>query len=407
MELITYFLLILLLISGCSKGPQMPCEVKELDTHVAITVQNGSVSENGICYELNTTDKNDSQARVLFNDLPKTHLLKSDFNQLPNWNKEDYTLALEAFINSCRSKSTQSIYEELCAKAVDSQNPKIFLQNKFIPYEIKREDANEDGLLTGYYEPQLNGSLVKTSKFKYPIYETPEDLISVDLSSIYPDLKNYRLRGRVQGKKLIPYYTRKETKSEHIPSRVICYTDSKLDLFFLEIQGSGRVVLRDGTNIFIGYDNQNGHKYRAIGQYLVKIHALKYEDVSLQSIRAWLLKHPKRIDEVLNYNKSVVYFKQTQQSASGALGLCLTPKRSIAVDRSYIPLGSMLYLSADIKDKLVSKVVVAQDTGGAIKGALRADMFFGYGKEARDTAGELKSLLKLWILLPKNKKEVI
>ena len=229
-------------------------------------------------------------------------------------------------------------------------------------------------------------------------------MIIVDLSSIYPNLKNYRLRGRIKGNKLVPYYTRKETKSHHVKAGVICYTDSKLDLFFLEIQGSGRVVLRNGETIFVGYDNQNGHRYRAIGRYLVKIGALKYEEVSLQSIRAWLNKHPKRIDEVLNYNKSVVYFKQTQKSASGALGVCLTPKRSIAVDRRYIPLGSMLYLNADIKDKNVSKIVVAQDTGGAIKGAIRADMFLGYGKEARNTAGKLKSPLKLWILLPKTKK---
>jgi membrane-bound lytic murein transglycosylase A len=172
----------------------------------------------------------------------------------------------------------------------------------------------------------------------------------------------------------------------------------------LEIQGSGRVRLRNGETIFLGYDNQNGHRYRAIGRYLVKIRALKYEEVSLQSIRAWLDKHPKRVDEVLNYNKSVVYFKQTHQSACGALGVCLTPKRSIAVDRRYIPLGSMLYLNADIKDKNVSKIVVAQDTGGAIKGAIRADMFLGFGKEARNIAGKLKSPLKLWILLPKTKK---
>lgn len=372
MKHIIYFLFILLLILGCSKEPEPQKE-----------------------------------AKVLFDDLPKTHLLKTDFDQLPNWNEEDYALALESFINNCRSTKTQNIYQELCIRAVESQNPKIFLQSEFIPYEIKTENGEEQGLLTGYYEPQLNGSLVKTSTFKYPIYETPDDLIIVDLSSIYPDLKNYRLRGRLEGNKLVPYYTRKETKSEHMNARVICYTDSKLDLFFLEIQGSGRVTLTNGDTIFVGYANQNGHRYRAIGRYLVKINALKIEEVSLQSIRAWLVKHPQRMDEVLNYNDSVVYFKEKKKSASGALGLCLTPTRSIAVDRQYIPLGSMLYLSADIKNKSVSKVVVAQDTGGAIKGAIRADMFLGYGNEARETAGELKSPLKLWIFLPKNKKELM
>ena len=130
----------------------------------------------------------------------------------------------------------------------------------------------------------------------------------------------------------------------------------------------------------------------------------KIEEVSLQSIRKWLDKNPRRVNEVLHYNKSVVYFKQRENSASGSLGLRLTATRSIAVDRRYIPLGSMLYLNASIKDETVSRIVLAQDTGGAIKGAIRADLFMGFGADARETAGKLKSPLKLWILLPKNKK---
>jgi membrane-bound lytic murein transglycosylase A len=191
--------------------------------------------------------------------------------------------------------------------------------------------------------------------------------------------------------------------SKYIPAKVICYTDSKIDLFFLEIQGSGRAQLEDGTLMYIGYGNQNGHKYRAIGRYLVKIGALKIKEVSLQSIRAWLDANPKRVDEVLNYNKSVVYFKERKQSATGSLGIQLTPKRSIAVDRRSIPLGTMLYLNAPIHGYQVSKIVHAQDTGGAIKGAIRADMFLGSGKDAREVAGKLKSELELWMILPKNK----
>lgn len=376
MKLIIYFLFVLLLISGCSKKPQVPQKPAE-------------------------------SGKVLFNDLPQTRLIKSDFNQLPNWSEENYKLALESFVNSCRSSKTQNIYQQLCKQATDSQDPKDFLQSEFIPYEIKKEAGINDGILTGYYEPELKGSLLKTSKFKYPIYETPDDLINVDLSSIYPELKNYRLRGRLQGNKLIPYYTRKEESLRPVNARIICYTDSKVDLFFLEIQGSGRVTLQDGQTIFVGYDNQNGHAYRSIGKYLVQIKAFKSEQVSLQSIKDWLIQHPERMDEVLNYNKSLVYFRKKAQAASGALGLCLTPKRSIAVDRRYIPLGSMLYLSAKIKNENVSKVVMAEDTGGAIKGAVRADFFTGYGEEARDIASGLKSPLKLWILLPKNKKEIM
>lgn len=342
--------------------------------------------------------------KVMFDFLPKTHLVQSTFNSLPNWENEDYDDALANFINSCKSKKTKQMYEDLCLKAENTKLAKTFLQEEFLPYRINTEDGEEEGLLTGYYEPQLYGSLEKTQKYKYPIYTTPKDLIIVDLSSIYPDLKNYRLRGKIEGNKLVPYDTREQSSSKHIESDVICYTDSKIDLFFLEVQGSGRVVLENGETIFIAYDNQNGHKYKSIGKYLVNIGALSMEEVSLQTIRAWLKENPSRIDEVLNHNSSVVYFKQDKQPASGSLGVCLTASRSIAVDRRYIPLGSMLYLNAKIANEDVSKIVLAQDTGGAIKGAIRADMFLGTGNDAMNTAGELKSPLELWILLPKNKK---
>lgn len=344
--------------------------------------------------------------KTMFKALPKTHLLESSFDELPNWNDENYDEALENFLNSCNTKQTKDIYPSLCQEAKSVVGAKEFIQHKFSPYEIYEEDGKNEGLLTGYYEPELNGSLTKTIKYKYPIYRTPKDLIIVDLSSIYPDLKNYRLRGKIQGNKLVPYFTREESSSNNIQADVICYTDSKIDLFFLEIQGSGRVKLENNETIFIGYDNQNGHKYRAIGRYLVKIGALDLDSVSLQSIRAWLKVNPQRVDEVLNYNKSVVYFMQRDKPATGSLGLPLTASRSIAVDRRYVPLGSMLYLSAQVKDKSVNKIVLAQDTGGAIKGAIRADLFLGYGEEAMNIAGKLKSPLKLWILLPKNKKEL-
>lgn len=354
--------------------------------------------------EITQNDANSSvdNPRVLCSSLPKTHLSKSDFKELPNWRNEDFTTALGSFVESCRTKKTQKLYGELCTKAKTVEDAKEFLQREFEPYEIKNENQKEEGLLTGYYEPHLNASLTKHGKYQHPIYNTPSDLITVELSSIYPALKDYRLRGRIKGNKLVPYYTRKETSSNHIEADIICYADSKLDIFFLEIQGSGRVTLDTGETMFIGFDNQNGHKYRAIGRYLVKIKALKLEEISLQTIKKWLLANPSRIDEVLNYNESVVYFEQRDKAATGSLGVELTPERSIAVDQRYIPLGSMLYLNAKSEKQNINKVVMAQDTGGAIKGAVRADMFLGHGEDAMNTAGELKAPLKLWILLPKN-----
>lgn len=344
------------------------------------------------------------KSEILFESMPRTYLQPTTFESLPSFEDENYKDILNSFINNCNTKRSRKIYASLCEEAQRSIDSKSFILNSFQPYLITSIDEKSEGLLTGYYEAELFASKTKSKKYKYPIYTTPKDLINVDLSSIYPELKTYRLRGRLQGNKLVPYDSREVSKQKGINADVICYTDSKIDRFFLEIQGSGKVVLDDGDSLFIGYDNQNGYKYRAIGRYLVSIGALRLEEISLQSIKSWLEKNPSRVDEVLNYNESMVYFKEREQGATGSLGLALTPKRSIAVDRNFIPLGSMLYMSAKVGDKEESRIVFAQDTGGAIKGAVRADLFLGSGSEAMEIAGELKSALKLWILMPKREK---
>jgi len=361
MKYMIYISAILLLFSGCSKTPE-----------------------------------------IISKQMPETYLLKTTFDELPSWKDENYQEALSSFINSCRSKKTRKIYNNLCERAKDTQDAQKFLETAFTPYTIFAKEGENSGLLTGYYEPELRGSLVKTEVYKYPLYATPSDLIVVDLSSIYPKLKDYRLRGKLEGNRVVPYAKRGEEVLSQ--SEIICYVDSKIDLFFLEIQGSGRVTLENEETLFIGYDNQNGHKYRAIGRYLVEIDAIKLEDVSLQSIRAWLEANPSRVDEVLNYNESLVYFKQRKHAASGSLGLELRAFRSIAVDRKYIPLGSMVYLNSKIDEKKISTIVQAQDTGGAIKGAIRADIFLGFGVNAMSSAGKLNSSLQLWVLLPKKDK---
>jgi len=338
--------------------------------------------------------------------LPNTYLLESSFTQLPNFKDENYENVLKEFINNCQTEKSQKLYGSLCEDTDAIRDAKTFFTTSFKPYVIQTKKGKKKGILTGYYEAELQASMTKTAKYKYPIYKTPKDLIVVHLSSIYPELKHYRLRGRIKGNKLIPYDTRRESKKKDVNADVICYCDSKIDRFFLEIQGSGKVHFDDNSTIFIGYDNQNGYKYRAIGKALVKRGALELEDVSLQSIKKWLEDNPSRVDEILNYNKSLVYFQQREQGATGALGLELHAKRSIAVDRRYIPLGSMLYMSADVKNRQINRFVFAQDTGGAIKGSVRADLFLGSGDKALDTAGRLNAPLKLWILLPKQKKKM-
>jgi len=345
------------------------------------------------------------EPHITFSDMPETKLIKSSFGELPKWDNEDFDKALSSFIGSCKTTKTKEIYGELCTRATSVKDAKNFFTTQFVPYKIRKLKNDENPLLTGYYEPEIKGSLIKKDPYIYPIYKTPGDLVMVDLSSIYPELKNYRLRGKLEGNKLVPYHTRGDVNSKPLKADVICYTDSKVDLFFLEVQGSGRVKLDNGNTIFIGYDNQNGYKYASIGKYLSGIGAIPIEDVSLQSINIWLKENPSRVDEVLNYNKSMVFFRQKDKAASGSLGIELTPKRSVAVDPKYIPLGTMLYLSAEAKDVKFNSVVMAQDTGGAIKGSVRADIFMGFGEEAKETAGKLKAPLDLWMLLPKSSKK--
>jgi membrane-bound lytic murein transglycosylase A len=317
---------------------------------------------------------------------------------LPGWENENYDDALVLFKNNCKIPKVQQIYGSLCEDALYAEDAKSFFENSF---ELKEIKSVKEGLLTGYYEPQLRGSLTKKEPYIYPIYEKPNDLVVVKLDSIYPELKNYRLRGRVEDGKLLPYYTRKQSKERGLDANIICYVDSKIDRFFLEVQGSGRISLDNGEDIFVGYSNQNGYKYSSIGKYLIKIGEIKKEDISLQTIREWFERNPKRVDEVLNYNKSMVYFEKREGGATGSLGVVLTPKRSVAVDRRYIDLGTFLYADSIVDLKKFNSIVVAQDTGGAIKGNLRADLFLGYGDEAMRVAGKLKSPLRLWVLLPK------
>lgn len=322
------------------------------------------------------------------------------FYNLKEWDKQDHDEDLKLFINGCKNKKTQNIYKELCQDALKTKNAKEFFETNFKPYAIlNNKNGTNEGLLTGYYEPLIKASLIKKEPFIYPIYTTPKDLITIDLGLVYDELKKLNLRGRLVGNKVVPYYTREEIDKKGVDADILAYSNSKIDLFFLEVQGSGVLELLSGERIFVGYDNQNGHKYRSIGKYLVDNGIITKDNISMQSIKNYLIANPKEIDKILNYNNSKIFFKLKDSSAKGALGEVLTPKKSIAVDREFIELGSLLYLSA--KNENINSMVLAQDSGGAIKGSLRADLFLGQGREAEELAGRLQDTLKLYILLPK------
>ena len=260
----------------------------------------------------------------------------------------------------------------------------------------------------GYYEPKLLGSRVKTARFRYPVYGVPDDLLTIDLSEVYPQLKDLRLRGRVQGKRVVPYFARADIESgkANLAGRELFWVENAVELFFLQIQGSGRIALPDGTNVKIGYAEQNGQPYSSIGKKLIEMGELKLEQASMQGIKLWGEQHPEKLPALLAMNPSFVFFRELPDQASnplGALGVPLTEAYSIAVDPRSIPLGSPVFLSSTFpnSNEPLNRLMLAQDTGGAIKGAVRADFFWGYGDEAGQQAGRMKQSGQLWVLFPK------
>ena len=337
----------------------------------------------------------------------------TDWDKVKGFKIDDHEEALKVFIKDCQASKKDPKLSDVCAIAQTQSslsNPKSFFTNNFQPYQLISDEGDKNGLITGYYEPLLQGSYYKTKRFKYPLYAVPNNLITVDLSSVYPDLSDYRLRGKIVGNKLVPFESREEL--EKIDYRTtntlkpICFVDNKIDLFFLQIQGSGKVKLPNNKFINVGYGGQNGHPYYAIGRKLLEMKVIEKEDISLQSIKKWLEENPSQIDEILNLNKSYVFFTKSQKSATGSLGTELTANRNIAVDRKNIPLGFPVFINTSnpITNEPINKLMIAADTGGAIKGKIRADFFFGYGELAKELAGKMKQQGKLFILIP-NKYE--
>jgi membrane-bound lytic murein transglycosylase A len=240
------------------------------------------------------------------------------------------------------------------------------------------------------------------------LYKVPDDLITVDLASVYPTLKGMRLRGRLVGRTVVPYGTRAEIERARIPGKELVWVDDPVEAFFLEVQGSGRVQLDDGETVRIAYADQNGHPYKAIGRWLIDQHELAPGEATAQGIKTWIAAHPERRQELLDVNPSYVFFREERLldpsvGPKGALGVPLTPARSVAVDPSFLPLGAPLFLATTepAGDAPLQRLVMAQDTGGAIKGAVRADFFFGFGEQAADNAGRMKQRGQIWALLPR------
>ncbi|PZO82587.1 MAG: murein transglycosylase [Micavibrio aeruginosavorus] len=358
-------------------------------------------------------------------------LESASFSDLPGWKDDDLKGFMQAYRTSCArilkqdaSKKfasnaawgTYGDWQPACRSAanVDASNTasvRAFVENNF---KVMKATAggNAKGLFTGYYESTLNGSRTKHGKYQHPLLGRPSDLVMVDLGDFRDELKGQRIAGRVTDGKLKPYENRAQIVGGKMAPqnfKPLVWLDDPHDAFFVQVQGSGIVHLDDGSIMRVGYAAQNGHPYYAIGRELVKRGIYSKDEVSMESIRSWMLNNPGQAEELMNTNPSYVFFQEMPDDGSGAgpqggEGIKLTAKRSLAIDRSIIPYGFPVYLDADYKDetgKPIQRLMMAQDTGGAIRGAVRGDFFWGAGATAEKMAGPMKANGRYFFLMPK------
>lgn len=354
-------------------------------------------------------------------------LSRQSFDDLPGWAADDAAAALPALARSCQRISkmepsasvsrhvfagTAADWQKICLAAppvdADSAAARAFFEENFTPYRLWSGSQGE-GLFTGYYEPRLAAGDPKSG---VALYGRPQDLITVDLGLFRPEMKGETIAGRVDQGALVPYFDRAEIMRGAIKDRAetLAHAADPIEAFFLQVQGSGQVVDDAGGVKRLGYAAQNGQPYFAIGKALVERGYMKKEDVTMQSIAAWLRNNPDKRDEILALNKSFVFFRALDGDGPlGGEGVPLTPGRSLAVDFRHLPYGAPVFIDveypavdSDVDAPLrLRRLMIAQDTGGAIRGAIRGDVFWGAGDDAALRAGAMKSTGAAWILLPK------
>ena len=294
---------------------------------------------------------------------------------------------------------------------------KKFIKANYRVYRSVGRDGRGEVLYTGYYEPHLRGSLWQSDQYPYPIYARPQDLIAIDLSLFSDKYKGEEIVGRYTDHTVIPYHDREDIESQNAlagKAEVLAWVNDPIDVFFLQIQGSGKVYLDNGEVINVHYQATNGRPYRSIGQLLIDENKITNEEMSMQKIRAYLSAHPEEMEYVLNYNPSYVFFKIEPDGPLGNINVRLTPGRSIALDRTIFPPAALAYINTqkpliDSAGNITgwcdfSRFALNQDTGGAITGPGRADLFWGNGSYAEIAAGHLKYPGKLYFLVLKPNK---
>jgi membrane-bound lytic murein transglycosylase A len=369
---------------------------------------------------------------------PDTQYEPVDWDNLEGWDNDDHEAAFAAYLSSCRAltakqRSTRAAgrpnqspqltgiaaaLRDVCERAqaaipLNDEGAKKFFEDNFRPLHIDKI-GDTAGFLTGYYEPIIDGSRVPTGEFTAPLYRRPPNLVASGrrkLGDAFPS-KGVFVGRRVGRRKIVPYYTRGEIEDGALDGwhLEICYLRDQVDVLFAQIQGSARIRLEDGTILRVNYDSHNGWPYTPVGKVLLDMKAMPKDQVSMQSIRDWMEANPDQAKDVRRANKSYVFFRitdlATEDEAIGAEGVPLTPGRSIAVDHSLHTYGMPFFITADLPiaaDKAGTKfdrLVVAQDTGSAIVGPARADIYFGAGDEAARTAGRIKNSGDFYMLLP-------
>lgn len=352
------------------------------------------------------------------------------FAELPGWDSAQIFSAVPALRQSCEKLNDLPPKRRLpgaaiggfgadwslgCAAiltATSEQSLRAALVDHFTPLRVSL-GGESDGKFTGYYETLLQGSMNPSARFHVPLYTKPPELVMVDLGTFRSDLTGRRIAGQVENGRLRPYPNRSEIDDGYLDGRdlELLWVDSAVDAFFLHIQGSGRVKMPDGSMRRVGYAGQNGHVYSAIGRFLIAEGHIAPENMSMQSIRAWLRDNPDKATDMLNRNSSYIFFRELEGGAGpfGSANVPLTAGHSLAVDRKHLPLHAPVWLSSSHPDPSsdtlppipFDRMMVAQDTGGAITGEIRGDVFWGFGDEAEEIAGRMANRGRYWLILPK------
>jgi len=349
------------------------------------------------------------------------------YTDLPGWKADDLSQALPAFLKSCekiikrpagtkmgpyREMGEVDDWVRICREAATlpltrAAEIQYFFESRFQPFSVGSRWTSS-GIFTGYYEADLNGAFRPDQRYRYPVFSRPKDLISADLGKFDPRWKGQKIAGRLDAGKFVPYHTRAQIEAGALTGRQLelLWADDPVDVFFLQIQGSGRVNLPDGSVLHLAYAGRNGRPYTAVGRELVAAGEMPIEEVSMPGIRHWMRENPVAGDALRKKNQSYIFFKiRNADGPIGAQGVVLSPGRSMAVDPSYIPYGVPLWLVTTDpgSDGLrpLRRLVVAQDTGSAIRGAVRGDLFWGHGRVAAEKAGQMNEKGKYFLLLPK------